>query len=102
MARNFLLTTSAALEKDRERIQLPANMLSAGQAFAHGWVGAEHFELGECAQARLCMRRSLHYDAWQPKIWVLYALSMVPPSIARFIMRQLRRIKKELRNLVDR
>jgi len=102
MARNFLATIAPALERDRERIRLPASMLAAVQAFAHGWIGMEHLELGEHAQARSYLRRSLHYCGWQPKIWVVYALSMTPPSMVRIVMRQLRRINRKLREFADR
>jgi glycosyltransferase involved in cell wall biosynthesis len=102
MARNFLATTSAVLETDRERIRLPPNMLSAAQAFAHGWVGAEHFEVGENAEARVHMRRSLHHRIWQPKIWAFYALSLLLPRLGLIAIKRLRGVKRALCALVNR
>lgn len=101
MARNFLATIGPVLERDRSRIHLPPRMIAAVQAHAHGWIGDEHFNLGEYAQARWHMRKSLHHRAWQPKIWALYVLSRLPPAIARTAMRHVRGIKRGLRRLVS-
>jgi glycosyltransferase involved in cell wall biosynthesis len=102
MARNFLATITPALERDRERIRLPANMLAAVRAFAHGWIGIELFELGDNVEALRYMGQSLHLRAWQPKIWVFYVLSLLPPRTSGVAMRFLRGIRDTLRALARR
>jgi hypothetical protein len=96
MARNFLKTITPVLETDRDRIRLPARMLRTVQAFANGWVGAENLELGDTAQARTYLRRSLGYRFWQPKMWVLYLLAWLPPSATRVALLLLRHLKHTL------
>jgi len=96
MARNFLNTITPVLETDGDRIRLPARMLRAVQAFANGWVGSENLELGETVQARTYMRRSLEFRFWQPKMWVLYSLTLLPPAAARIVLTCLRQVKHAL------
>jgi hypothetical protein len=96
MARNFLATIAPILANERDRLELPPRMIAAVQAKAYGWVGAEHFELGEQALARTYMRQSLRHRAWQPKIWALYMLTLLPPAVCRTVIGQLRALKRGL------
>ena len=102
MARNFLTTISQALDRDRDRIKLPASMLAAVHAFAYSWIGSEYFELGEHLLARMSLRTSLHYHTWQPRVWLLYLLSILPASFAHLALEKLRRFKKSLGRIAGR
>jgi GT2 family glycosyltransferase len=96
-ARNFLATIEPILANERDRLALPPHMIAAAQAHAYRWIGAEHFDLGDQALARTHLRKSLGHRAWQPKIWMLYMLTLLPPVMCRTVIGQLRALKRSLR-----
>jgi glycosyltransferase involved in cell wall biosynthesis len=97
MARNFLTTITSALADSRHRIDLPPYMIARVQAFAHAWIGAEHLELGEHESARRHMRQSLNHRHLQPKLWVLYVLSLLPHIMYQYAVTRLRVTKRVLK-----
>jgi glycosyltransferase involved in cell wall biosynthesis len=80
MARNFLITVTAAIERDRERITLPPDMLDHVQAEAHAWVGEKLLAQGEYVEARGHLLRSLQHRPFQPRLWLQAAASHLPPG----------------------
>jgi len=102
IARNFLATIKPILAKDSDRIRLPAYMLAALQAYAYGWIGLEYFELGDYESARSHLRQSLDFQHWQPKIWALYTLALLPAGSGGRIVGMLRTVKRRMRSLAQR
>ena len=102
MARGFLTTVTDTLEKDRERITLPNKMISEVQAHAHRWLAVEHIELGQHPPAREHMLQSLRYRPWQPKVWAVFIITLLPPTWSRAVFLQLRAIKRRLLAMLGR
>jgi len=82
MAKNFLTTVTAALERDRERITLPPGMIDEVLAEANAWVAETLISAGEPRKASGYFRRSLYHMPWQPRALVQLILCHLPPGLA--------------------
>jgi glycosyltransferase involved in cell wall biosynthesis len=96
MAQNFLKTISPVLQQDRSLIQLPRWMLNRVQAEAHGWIGSEYLYLGEHRAALRSLLKSLRYWLWQPRIWALLILAILPHAVFRVTRGTFRFLKYSL------
>jgi len=96
MAHNFLKTITPILDRDRNRIDLPAPMLAHVQAEAHAWIGREHLELGQLRDTRAHLVQSLRYQAWQPRVWILLALAVFPSGFYRMVKSTFRFAKRSI------
>jgi hypothetical protein len=94
IAYNFLLTITRAVERDPDRIRLPRHMLHWVLGYAHSWVGEELMKMGEHAQARPYLARSLGYRSWQPRVLAQLGLSYLPAGSAERIRAGYRRVKR--------
>jgi GT2 family glycosyltransferase len=96
MARGFLNTVTATLAQDRDRIDLPARMIAELQAKAHRWLALEYVEIGERRPAREHAWKSLSHRAWQPKVWVFYLLTLLPPKICATVLSAVRTTRRAM------
>lgn len=78
LARNFLYAIQPVIERDRQRIRLPAGRLESVQASAHAWVGRQALIRGDDAEAREYFLQSLRLQPVQPGVWLLLCLSYGP------------------------
>jgi hypothetical protein len=83
IARNFLATITAAVQRDRERIELPRSMLKDVVAEANSWVGESLMDSGDRLGARGYLLKSLSYRSLQPRAMAMLALSLVPAGLGR-------------------
>jgi hypothetical protein len=78
IARNFLKTISPAIERDRDRIKLPAWMIRHVFYDAHSWIGEAALTLGDRSTARRHLFKSLMIEPWHGRAAWLLALSLLP------------------------
>jgi len=94
MACNALSTVAPVLANDRDRIQLPAQMIRDRMAELHRWVGASALDLGDHSTARSHLTATLRYRPSQPAAAALLALSLLPPSWANTLRNSVRRLRR--------
>jgi GT2 family glycosyltransferase len=68
MAENMLRTIEAVLRNDRDRIDLPEQMIEHKLAEIHAWIAYERLERGEAVLARTHYLKSLRQRPWQPAL----------------------------------
>ena len=94
LARNYLITVSRALARDRERITLPQNRIDGVMAHAHRWIGEALLAEGlRKSEARKHLYQSLSWAIDRRTLFAI-ALSFVPASL-RNIVRVMRRRMRE-------
>jgi GT2 family glycosyltransferase len=81
MAHNFLTTVEGAIERDRERLTLPPQMLAAVRAEAHAWAGEQSLRTRDFRAARSLLVRSLRFRPWQFRIAVLALMTSLPEPV---------------------
>ena len=94
LARNFLRTVTAALERDRKRITLSPQMVDEVLARANSWVGETLIEKGEPRAAADFFKRSLQSKPWQPRALVQLVLCHLPPASAEALRGAYRRLHR--------
>jgi glycosyltransferase involved in cell wall biosynthesis len=77
LARNFLKTIEPVIERERERIKLPEQMIRHVLAYGHRWLGQELLFSRNPATARKHFARSVRQE-WNSRTAGLYALSLLP------------------------
>lgn len=82
-ARNFLKTIEPHILRDRGRIKLPQHMIDFVLSDAHYYVGESALEIGELAEARAHLFKTLRYRLWQPRAAALFLLSLFPLSVGK-------------------
>jgi glycosyltransferase involved in cell wall biosynthesis len=93
LARNFLVTVTRALERDRNRITLPPRLVNEVLAHANSWVGETLIPRGELRSARRHFRSSLRRKPWQPRVAAQLVLCELPPRFAERVRRAYRWLK---------
>ena len=76
MAENFLRTISPVIERDRDRINLPREMIDEVLAEAEAFYGEALLDNGDPVKARAHLARSLRLRPWQPRIAEAHGLPM--------------------------
>jgi len=97
MARNFLKTVSAVIERDRDRIRLPSVMIDEVLAEAHGWLGECQYDLGQTKEARSQLFASLRHKPKQPRIAAFLALSLLPAGVGARLHGAIRTTRARMR-----
>ena len=97
-ARNFLKTITPVLERDRDRIRLPRHMICFLLSDAHQWIGEAALDIGENAEARGHLSRSLFLRPWQPRTAGLLIVALLP----RFVGNGMRRLYRAAKALLFR
>jgi hypothetical protein len=87
---NFLRTIERLLERDRDRIKLPGEMINAVRAEAHMWVGEMLLAGGDRAGARRQLAKSLAREVIGLRSARLLLAAMLPPP-AVDLLRRLKR-----------
>ena len=87
LARNNLRTVVRALESDRELISLSDSSIRRRLADCHEWLGREELRFGEPSRARTHLWQSLRLRPNQPRIAVLWLLSLLPTVFYRTTQR---------------
>jgi glycosyltransferase involved in cell wall biosynthesis len=86
LARNYVTTMEGALARDADRIRLDPKLVRDARAYGHAWTALGYLELGDAADARRHLRRSLRLAPANPRTYVLMALALLPgPLVARAI-----------------
>jgi glycosyltransferase involved in cell wall biosynthesis len=67
-----------ALDRDRDRIRLPQEMIDAALADGHRWVAEAFLDRGEAREARSHLVSSLRHDPRQLRLLKIYASSWLP------------------------
>ena len=98
-ARNFLNTITPVLKRDRERIRLSHDMLRFLLSDAHQWVGEAALDIGETAEARRHLSRSLLLRPWQPRSAGLLILAILPRRFGEGMRQLYRTVKAMARRL---
>ena len=83
IAENYLKTILPVLEHDRERIQLPSQLLRRTLAAAHAWLAEELTRHGRKSEARVHLAKSLVSWPLQGRTAVLLALSVAPDTLTQ-------------------
>jgi GT2 family glycosyltransferase len=94
MATNFLATILPVLERDRARIHLPAPMISAVLAEAHGWIGEAAMAINNHHLARPHLRESLRLNFRQRRLAALLCLSYMPVTVSKAVRSAYRALKR--------
>ncbi len=97
IARNFLRTVEPFIERDRERITLPAWMLKRSLSSGHGWLGEAALSAGQHAEAREHLSASLRLNPWQPRAAILLASTLPPAGVGRVLRTAARQVRRTLR-----
>jgi len=85
IARNFLSTVEEALREDRERIQIPAEILNTSMADAHNWVGTEELGARSRGKASLHFLKSLSFRPVQLAAYKNLLKAAMPDSLTTLI-----------------
>ena len=93
MAENFLRTISPVIDSDRDRINLPKEMIDEVLAEAEAFLGEALLDNGDPAQARAHLARSLRLRPWQPRIARLLGLTILPKQAQEPLRRAFRRLR---------
>ena len=93
MAENFLRTISPVIERDRDRINLPKEMIDEVLAEAEAFLGEALLDNGDPGQARGHLARSLRLRPWQPRIARLLGLTILPRQAQEPLRRAYRRLR---------
>jgi glycosyltransferase involved in cell wall biosynthesis len=93
IAQNFLKTVTAAIERERGTATFSGGMVDEVLAEAHAWVAEELFKSGDYAPARRHALRALHHRKLQPRLFLVFALTMLPSSMTRGLLKGYRSCK---------
>jgi glycosyltransferase involved in cell wall biosynthesis len=93
MAENFMRTIKPVIERDRDRINLPAGMIDELLAEAEVFLGEALLENDEHPQARVHLARSLRIRPWQPRTARLLLLACLPKQAKEPLRRAFRRVR---------
>ena len=96
LALNTLRTIEPVIERERDKIQLPENMLRRKLAEVHAWYADENLENGELAVARKHYLLSLKFWPWQPKVVKPFAFAAMPFGTGLVLRKWLRTAKARL------
>jgi glycosyltransferase involved in cell wall biosynthesis len=94
MAENFLRTITPIIERDRDRIRLPQEMIDEVLAEAEFFLGDALIEVDDHEEARRHLLRSLRLRPRQPHALRLFVLSLLPPASKEPIRRAYRALRK--------
>lgn len=83
IAENYLKTILPVLEHERERIQLPPQLLRRTLAAAHAWLAEELTRHGRKAEARVHLAKSLAGWPLQGRTALMLALSVAPDALTQ-------------------
>jgi hypothetical protein len=97
LATNFLKTLETTLEHDRDRIKLPPWMLDQVVAEAHRWVGECHLDLGQMAEARPHLWKTLRLRPSQPRVLAYLAMALLPADLTAKLRAGYRAAKRLVR-----
>lgn len=81
IASNYLNTILPAIERDRERLDLPPAMLKQVIAGAYEWVAMESWYQQDYVGARRNFSASLRHQPAQWRQWLMLALTIAPPKL---------------------
>jgi len=94
MAQNFLRTIEPFIKNQRDRIELPENMISTVLAYAYQWIGKEFLRRGSRDEAAVYFRKSLSCKPLSLITIVLLMLAVMPRPVADASMKAYRTVKK--------
>ncbi len=97
MARAFLSVIEPIIQKERRTLKLPASMIRATLAEAHGWIGEAALDAGDMLPALEHLARSIFYGPRQPRLLGLLSLAPLPPALTSRLRALYRAIKAKLR-----
>ncbi|WP_394829625.1 glycosyltransferase family 2 protein [Pendulispora albinea] len=92
-AQGFLQTIRPVIERERDRIRLPQEMIDDVLAEAHAWVGNELMERGQNLSAIPHLARSLFHKPYQLHTAGMFAFACIPPKVGQPLRRAFRELK---------
>jgi glycosyltransferase involved in cell wall biosynthesis len=98
LARNYVRTMDAAIERADGRIDLPPGVLRDARARGRAWTAQAYLEAGDATCARQFIRESLRLRPLDPKTLVIALLAMLPGAVSRRVLRLLRRVVEARRD----
>jgi glycosyltransferase involved in cell wall biosynthesis len=98
IAENFLRTVQKAVERERGTDQFPATMVREVLTEAHGWIAEELFREADTQGARRHALSSLQNKLWQPRMMMLFSVTLIRYSIFSFLLAMYRRTKHILKH----
>jgi glycosyltransferase involved in cell wall biosynthesis len=90
---NCLKTITGVIEREPERVELPASLIKERFAEVHAWLAEALLDAGERQQSRAHFLESFRYQLWQPRSLRLFALALMPPRVGDSVRAAYRRMK---------
>lgn len=97
MAENLLRTIESVIRNDRDKIDLPEQMIDYKLADTHAWIAYERLERGEAALARKHYLESLRLRPWQPALARPLFYAILPFGSGVALRRRLQAMRSWLR-----
>lgn len=96
IAHNFLRTIEPFIREERDRIDLPEDMITSVLAHANEWIGWELFLNGECKAAEAYYLKSLSFRPFSPKTLALLVLAAMPRLTAEALLKHYRKFRSSI------
>jgi glycosyltransferase involved in cell wall biosynthesis len=97
LAENFLKTVQKAVERERGTDTFPPAMVHEVLAEAHAWIAEEMYKAGDYPGLRKQALLSLKHKINQPRLFALFAVSLVPRSVFTGLLPVYRKVKSTIR-----
>jgi hypothetical protein len=97
LAENFLKTVQKAVESERGTDTFPPAMVNQVLSEAYSWIAEEMYKAGDYSGLRKNALLSLRHKMNQPRLYALFAVSLVPRSVIKALLPVYRKLKSTFR-----